>query len=240
MLMLALGVAAGCRSRNTGDGTATPGISEDRGTADPKIARTLQADIQATAQWVATLPLAPTATPAPLPTYEISDAVGTPAAQRTDACPVPEGFSVHDREGFCVSAPEAWASLNVDGGAAVSLNTIPSQAITLRPDWATSTAECQLTIYILVGDSAEEHLGIRHAEFSLLADLATLSPIAPRALGELLIPGFTWSAQSGAAGGVYADTIGANRLLHLSMGGEQCPAEELIPVIDTLRLDAAP
>jgi hypothetical protein len=206
-------------------------------TADPALAQTLQADARITAQWVATLPAVPTATHAPLPTYDPAEVVGTPAAQRTGPCSAPEDFVLHDRDRFCLAAPAAWVPLNVDGGLAATLNTTPGQAISLRPDWAASTEVCHLMVYVAAEASAADHLQARRAEFSTRGDLDALSPIAFNSLGGLLMPGFTWSANGGETGGIYADMLGVNRLLHISRGGTDCPLDALVPVLETLRVD---
>ncbi|GEM_PF-928894 len=207
------------------------------GTSEPMLAQTLQADVRTTAQWVATLSLAPTVTDAPLPTLDQGNAVGTPPAQRTGPCPVPEGYMLHDRDRFCIAAPAAWVALNVDGGLAATLNTTPGQAISLRPDWATSTEVCHLMVYVAAEASATQHLATRHAEFSARPDLNSLSPVMLYSLGGLLIPGFTWSTGGGETGGIYADVLGANRLIHISAGGTRCPLDQLIPALETLRAD---
>jgi hypothetical protein len=197
---------------------------------------TLQADIQTTAHYVATLPSAPSATPAPMPTYEV-DTVGTPPAMRRGACSSPEGYAVHERDGFCIAAPEAWTALNVDGGAALALHTTPDRVITLRPDWAATTEVCQVTIYIAIESSVEEHLEVRRAEFSGRTDLQSVSPVVMQSLGGLLLPHLA-SRQRGI-GGVYADLVDTNRLLHISLGGDECPVEQVIPVVETLRFHDA-
>lgn len=235
-LLAVLVLSGGCRRSGSNVLDETP-HSENLVTSDPVLAITLQADIHTTAQYVATLPLAPTTTPAPLPTYEVSEAVGTPPAQRRGVCDVPEGYTLHDREGFCISAPEAWSALNVDGGAALTLHTTPDQVVTLRPDWALSTGVCQVTVYIAAENSAEEHLAVRHVEFAARTDLQSLTPVVMQSLGNLLLPGFAWETQDGASGGIYADLIDMNRLLHISLGGAQCPFDQIIPVVETLRFD---
>jgi hypothetical protein len=227
--------AAGCGPNNPSDLTPAP-ATDSFHTSDPALAMTLQADIETTAHYVATLPTEPTGTAAPLPTYEVNGA-GTPPAMRRGVCPVPDGYQLHERDGFCIAAPEEWAALNVDGGAALTLHTTPDRVITLRPDWAGSTAVCQLTIYIAIESSARDHLEIRRAEFAERTDLQSVSPVVMQSLGGLLLPGFTWESTSGAAGGIFADMVDTNRLLHISLGGDECPMEQVIPVVETLRLN---
>lgn len=160
---------------------------------------------------------------------------GVPPAERSGACEAPEGYIVHNREGFCVAAPEAWTALNVDGGMAAVLRSTPGQAISLQPDWADSTETCNLLIYIAVESSATEHLDTRFYTFALREDLVSLSGVQMRGLAGMALPGFTWETTGGVTGGIYAAMLGPNRLLHISQSGSDCPLEEMLPVLETLR-----
>ncbi len=227
-------------SRETGTPTLLAPLptSSFENTADPALALTLQAAAVGTAEWVGRLTPSPTPSSVVTLTPQLPPPVGTPLASLTGHCVQPEGYFLHVREGFCIAAPEGWTPLNVDGGLAASLDTTPGQAIALQPDWAASAAECMLMIYIVVGDSPTEHLEARYAEFKGRSDIVRLSPavdiLAP---GPLVLPGFLWERSDGQAGGVLADTVGLNRLAHISFSGTQCPLEALLPVLETLRFN---
>lgn len=237
-----IGLSAVLMATGCGRGEEAPTLaplppSSFESTSDPALAMTLQAAAVGTAEWVGRLTPQPTqaddltATLTPAP-------VGTLLASRTGHCPQPEGYSLHVREGFCLAAPQGWTPLNVDGGLAASLDTTPGQAIALQPDWATSAAVCSLMIYIVVGDSATEHLEARRAEFEGRADIVYLSPaVEVQNLGTMTLPGFVWERSDGQTGEVLADVVGINRLIHISFSGSQCPSEALLPVLETLRFN---
>ncbi len=206
-------------------------------TADPAFAQTLQADVQATAASVATLPITPTATDEPLPTFDASAVEGVPASERRGECPVPEGYVLHSRQGFCLAAPATWLPYNIDGGMAVALNTTPGQAISLRPDWASTVEVCHLLIYIAAESSALAHLEVRHAEFAARTDLQALSPVILLSAGGMALPGFTWIGPGDDSGAIYADMLGSNRIVHISLGGTQCSPDRLSPVLETLNFE---
>jgi hypothetical protein len=204
-------------------------------TSDPARALTLQANAEATALWLTTQtpPAASTEEPTAIPAgLAIS---GTPISARTGQCPVPEGYVQHPRQGFCLSAPAGWTSLNVDGGLAATLETTPGQAISLQPDWAAAAAECHLMVYVTAGQSVQGHLDRRYAGVAGRGDLVTLSPIEWQSLGDGAALGFTWSTVEGETGGVYAVELGPNQVAHISQGGTLCPLADLLPVIETLR-----
>ena len=229
-------VLGGCSGGQPEATVVSGGLPTPAGSPNPAVAQTLQANTAATAAWVAILQTpAPTPTDEPLPTLELLNPEGTPPAERVGTCVASEGNVVHNREGFCLVAPSSWTAYNVDGGLAASLYTTPGQSISLQPDWASTAAECYLMIYISAEDSAEAHLQARHAEFATRTDLESLSQVQICSLDGMALPGFTWSAAGGASGGVYADLLGANRLVHISYGGLQCPLEGLLPVLETLR-----
>lgn len=224
------------------EGDATPeaqatGVGEFSATTNPDLSYTLQAEAAATAASVAGGVESATATRESTSAEEAPSVAGTPPAALSGTCPVPEGFELHVRQGFCIAAPETWTPFNVDGGLAASLGTTPGQAISLRPDWASDTGVCTLTIYVITGRLAEEHLAERYDSFQGRADLAELSPLQTWELGDIVMPGFVWSSTGGETGGTYADALGFNRLVHLSYSGTSCPLDDLLPAIQTMRFD---
>jgi hypothetical protein len=234
-------LASGC-ARQGDEMTPEPqpaGPGEFAPTTNPDLSYTLQADVAATAASVAGSAVPSTATREPAESAGVGTPVvaGTPLAALTGPCPVPEGFELHVREGFCIATPATWTPFNVDGGLAASLGTTPGQAISLRPDWAADTSVCTLMVYIITGRTADEHLAERYDSFERRADLAELSPLRTWTLGEVALPGFTWASTAGEAGGTYADALGFNRLMHVSYSGTSCPLEDLLPAIQTLRFD---
>lgn len=230
-------VSGGCR-RAEEPAPETGGSFDFSVTSDPAMAATLQAGAEATALWLATRTPQATVLAEPSPTPEIVTVEGTPPAGRTGPCPVPEGFILHNREEFCLSAPETWRALNVDGGLAATLRTTPGQAISLQPDWAASTEACHLMIYIAAEPSPEAHLEERYARFVGRTDLVTLTPVQMQSLDGMALLGFTWSTVEGETGGIYAALLGPNRLVHISQGGTLCPLEDLLPVLETLRFNS--
>jgi hypothetical protein len=233
VLTLSAMLNSGCGGSNDPTNESLPGTPDFETTADPLRALTLQADVQATAVGLATLAPVATPTPAGLPAFDMTPAQGTPPAGRIGECPVPDGYELHFREGFCVSAPQNWTPLNVDGGPATSLGTTPGQAIQLLPDWAPDSNVCHLLIYIRTGETSEDHLQSRYAEFAAHNQEA-LTPIVMRSVAGMAMPGFVWGVE-GAGGGIFADALGPNRLVHISYGGTVCPIEQLTPVLETLR-----
>ena len=230
---------AGCRKED--QSSATPdGVIKSSDifgkTPDPAIARTLQAEVAMTAAWLLTLTPNALLPGEPTPTFESPSTVGTPMADRVGVCPIPPGSTLQDREGFCLATPSSWVAFNIDGGMAGFLKTTPGQAIGLQPDWAQSTAECGLLIYISSENSVEEHLDLRHRQFVNEKDIE-VTPIRAYAVGEIGLLGFTWSYKEGDSGAVYADMIGTGRLLHISYDGSGCLPDSLVPVLETLRID---
>jgi hypothetical protein len=209
-------------------------------TQDPAVAATLQADLAATAAQLSTLAPLPTPTDAPFPTFDTSQASGTPITQLTGICPVPDGYIVHSREEFCVASPALWVPLNVDGGLAIALNTTPGKTLFLQPDWAASSDVCQIFLYTARDETVETHLNIRHAELADDNGATQLTDITVQTIGILAMPGFLWTLPDGSSGGTFADRLGPNRIIHISFGGSQCPITELEPVINTLRLQTQP
>lgn len=232
--------AIGCAHQEGEAGLAAlpAGSVELEATTNPDLAYTLQADAAATAAWLAGGTESSTATREPADNTRTPVAAGTPLAALIAPCPVPEGFELHIRQGFCIAAPEEWTPFNVDGGLAASLGTTPGQAISLRPDWATDTGVCTLRVYIIIGQMADEHLAERYDSFEQRSDLADLSPLQTWELGDIAMPGFVWASTMGEAGGTYTGALGFNRLVHISYSGTSCPLEDLLPAIQTLRFDS--
>jgi hypothetical protein len=206
-------------------------------TPDPYLLMTLQADIAATADEIAGV--VSTATPdqvtlaAPPVVLE-----GTLPADRQDACPLPEDFVLHERDGFCLSAPRSWNPYNMDGGVASTLGTTPGQAISLQPEWAQSAADCHLTIYMTRGYSPDDLLAVQYARLQDRSDLIEVTPPQIQLLGELAIPGFSWLLDGGERGAVYIGVVGVNQLVHITFGGSTCPVDDLFPVLETLRFNS--
>jgi hypothetical protein len=239
LLFLVWLLASGCARQGdeAGPEPQPAGPGEFAATTNPDLSYTLQADAAATAASVVGSAVPSTATREPTAGEATPVVAGTPPAALTGPCPVPEGFELHVREGFCIAAPGEWTPFNVDGGLAASLGTTPGQAITLRPEWAADTSVCTLMVYVITGQTADEHLAERYDSFERRADLAELSPLQTWTLGDIAMPGFTWATTTGEAGGTYADALGFNRLVHVSYGGASCPLAELLPAIQTLRFD---
>jgi hypothetical protein len=239
-IVLVAFILASC---NAPDRTAIP-VTESQlvvlpeSTADPVISKTLQAGAQSTAEWVMEQTLVPRPTDEPFPTIASVSVEGVAPIERVGPCSELEGFTLHDREGFCLAAPSAWKSLNVDGGLAAFLQTTPGQAISLQPDWAETALECHLMVYISTGSTPGEYLESQYVQFSRRKDLEFLSFVQMQSLGGMALPGYTWIGQDGSTGGLYAALVGANRLAVISQGGTQCPLDDLSPTIETLRFDA--
>ncbi|MBN1310851.1 MAG: hypothetical protein JXB30_05465 [Anaerolineae bacterium] len=229
---------AGCKKED--QSSATPGgikSSDIFGeTPDPAISRTLQAEAAMTAVWLLTLTPESLPSGGPSPTFEAPSAVGTPLADRGGICPIPPGYVLQDREGFCLATPVPWVVFNIDGGMAGFLKTTPGQAVGLKPDWAYSTAECVLLVYISMEDGVAAHLDTRRRPF-VGNEEVEVSPIQAYALEEIGLLGFTWSYEDGGSGAVYADMVGPGRLLHISFDGSNCPLDSMLPVLETLRIN---
>lgn len=228
-------IVTSCRQNDA----VTPTAPEDVliiNTPDSGVAQTLQAEVALTAAYIATLNPLATPTSSVLPTFDMAQAQGTPISQLIGLCPLIDGYMLHIREGFCISAPENWVILNVDGGLAASLSTTPDRAIFIQPDWATSNQMCNLFIYIASESSAAAHLQTRHTELSTSQVQAQITDVSVRQLGDLKFPGFFWTMPDGSTGAAFSDMIGLNELLHISFSGTQCTAADLTPVINTLRI----
>lgn len=232
--MIVLGLCA-CRSPELPlkETPSSPSVA----TANPELLNTLKTDIAQTSAWLGTLTPLPTSTSVRLPVLAAESVTGTPMTQRNGSCPVPETFVVHQRDGFCVAAPQSWIALNIDGGLAAFLNTTPGQAISLQPDWAETTAICHLMIFIAAERDLATYLMSRHAEFGSRTDLRALSEVGAQTLGVIGFYGFTWEDLSGNAGGVYVWSVGPSHILNVTNGGSDCAVDRLIPVLDTLRVN---
>nr|MBN1229709.1 hypothetical protein [Anaerolineae bacterium] len=232
----------GCRSAESNQGASgTEPVSsltqQESGTTEPDTALTLQASIAATAAWVSELEpfvATPTSTGA---TLQSPDVDGLSLSDLTGSCSLPAGYTLHERQTFCAAAPSAWISFNVDGGMAAALNTTPGQVLSISPDWAASTAECHLMIYTVAENHALDHLQERYRTYSERQDLTNLSSLSYRVIGEMIIPGFDWVAASGESGMILADDLTPTRFVHIGFSGSNCPLEELLPVLSTLRFN---
>ncbi|MGF1504348.1 MAG: hypothetical protein ACFB51_04315 [Anaerolineae bacterium] len=210
----------------------TPTLDTVFETADAVVLPTFQADAESTA---ASVGVTAEIGPPPLPYPTAPGLQGTPLAQRTGACPVPEGYTLEQRVGFCIAVPGTWTIQNVDGGLAAALETTPGQAIGLLPEWAGADASiCQVTVYIAEQGSAQDHLAARFREFQERAGLAELTPNSIQSPDGFAVSGFEW-ATGGRFGGVYAAQLSPNRLVHISHSGTTCALENLLPVLQTLR-----
>lgn len=227
-------VMAACRSQEASPEGIEGQESPQTSTVNPAIAGTLQAGIAQTAVSVVTVTA--TATSSEIGVTLDAPIVGTAPADRIGECPVPEGDTLHVRQSFCLSAPAGWTALNVDGGMAGFLRTTPGQALSLQPDWASSTAECHVMVYVSAESSVEEHLAVRHVEVSGLSNLQQVSPIAMQVIGDMGLPGFVWSLTDGTSGGVFAAMLGPEQLLHIGIGGSNCPLEDIAPALNTIHI----
>ncbi len=233
-------VSTGC-----GPSPATPvaaPVSDDlqqqlANTPDPFLLLTLQADAAATAGELAQA--VPTLTPDRVTPAAPSDSVvGTLPADRQGACQVPDGYVLHNREGFCLSAPPSWTPYNMDGGVAATLGTTPGQVISLQPEWAQSAADCHLTIYLTRGYSPDDLLAVQYAQSQSRGDIVEITSPQVQLLGDLAISGFTWLLKDGESGAVYIGVVRLNQLVHISFGGNNCPVDDLFPVLETLRFNS--
>lgn len=241
-------VIAGCLGMGTAactttDVAETP-VNEEPfvlSTTDPTLVGTVRASAEETAQWIGTSqPATLVATDEPFPTVLAQVVDGADPATLRGECEASDGSALHARQGFCVVAPEDWVPLNIDGGLAIALGTTPGQALTLRPAWAADTSMCQLTLYIFADVSAEQHLQRRHEEFGRRGDLDRLTPVQSRALAGMSLFGFSWGAFSGRDGSVYAAALDDLRAIHISFGGTDCSADDLAPVLESLRFNDKP
>jgi hypothetical protein len=126
---------------------------------------------------------------------------------------------------------------NVDGGMAAFLQTTPGQSISIQPDWAASTAVCHLMIFVTPGHDTSVYLSATRDQLGTRTDLKALSPVAEQTLGDLGVYGFSWEDNAGVQGSTYAALIDVNHMLHIGIGGSQCPLEMLLPSIETFRVN---
>lgn len=208
------------------------------GTQLPSGASTLRANTLATAESLPTQTQSiVSATDEPSPTLSRDTAMGLPPAALVGPCPVPDGFRLYTRQGFCVAAPVDWTAYNVDSSGTAPLNTTPGQAISFRPSRAASIAECHLTIFIANEESADAHIGHYHAAFAARGNVVAISSMGMQSLAGMMLPGFTWVGPNGTIGGVFAGILGERRIVHISYGGNVCFQDDLESVLETLRFE---
>lgn len=236
-IILLLATSVGCSTSESPDGTTTgDGITLTREpTYDPQLIQTLQSEVIATAESLSSARNEVTATPDSLPTADV--VTGEALSTRTGPCPVPEGFELQEREGFCISVPRLWTVVNVDGGLAGSLQTTSGQTIALRPEWADNSDVCSIMIFIAHERDPIEHLESRHDAIASRGDMESVTALQNQQLAGMILPGFTWRQNDGKGGAVYADLASINRLVHISISGFQCPLENLLPIFETLRFN---
>lgn len=216
--------------------TPDPNQNPTAATSDPALLPTFQAVLAQTAAWASTLTPPAAATPTqPIVLGPI--ATGTPLANRTGDCPSPDGYTVYERDGYCISAPSEWEALNVDGGLAAFLNTTPGQAISLQPDWADSTAVCHLMIFVTAQRDVAAFLSSSRDQIGTRADLTALTPISEQTLGDIGVYGYSYTDKAGVQGSIYGALIDLNRLLYISIGGTDCALGRLVPSLETLRIN---
>jgi len=239
VVLLAVMLLAGC---SRGVTTTTPAVDDAFAvsTSDPQLMVTIQADTGGTAAWVSTVEILPTGTAEPRPTLVPAIVAGDTPRQRTGDCQPVAGYTVHQRQGFCMVAPSSWVAWNVDGGLAAALSTTPGQAITLQPDWAQTTDVCQMTIYVRTGESATEHIERQYARFQEQPDLDRLSLIEMTLYGGMSLPGFNWQRRDGQSGLVLAGDLSTNRIVHIGLSGTICNPADLASVIESLRFTPPP
>jgi hypothetical protein len=233
LVALTCAFLAGCGSANN-----TPGAGQNAtaSTSDPALLPTFQAALAQTAAWASTLtpPVAVTPTQA----FSLGPiSTGTPLANRTGECPVPGGYTVYERDGFCISAPTAWEVLNVDGGLAAFLNTTPGQAISIQPDWAGTTAVCHVMLFVTPEHDVAAFLWASHDQVATRTDLQTLTPVAEQPLGDIGVYGYSYTDKAGVQGSIYGALIDLNRLLYISIGGTDCALDRVLPSLETLRIN---
>ncbi len=231
-------VLVGCKSEPSAPTPTMTGPIELNSTSDAALSLTLQYAAAETAVWISQITPDPTSTVGPPLTLVAPGVTGASMSTRIGECVQPENTMLHIRQGFCLAAPLTWTAYNVDGGMAAMLDTTPGQALAIQPDWAESADICILMIYITASRSALDELEAKISTFRQRTDLTQLtSEIQMQALGNLAVPGFTWASSSGQSGSIFADTIGMNRVAHISFSGSQCPLDQLLPVLDTLRFN---
>ncbi len=234
LLMVLISFLSGCGAQPD-ESALTPPAFFEYVTADPTRLATVQAEAAMTAAWVGTLQADQMTPTAPLPTLVPVALDATPASQLVGECPTFSDGERHIRGTFCISTPAGWTALNFDGGLAGILGTTPGQAITLEPPWAESSLICQLTVYILTNATALEHLNSRYAEFQRNASIDNLGRIQAQAVADIAMFGFTYGGQR--PGAVFAADINRGETVHVGYRGSNCPQEDLLPVLRTLRFN---
>lgn len=233
LLAAILCVAASHCQANTTPTTVELPAPDLIGTNNPFLSMTLQAEVKSTA--IILLPAGtPTATSPASGTPALS-ALITPIPLMYGACSLPDNYSLQVRQGFCIAIPQSWSVLNIDGGMASTLHTTPGQAISIRPDWADLATVCNMLIYIASEPTESYHLQTRYNEIALNIGLSEITPIAILELGGNPVVGFQW-ADASETGGIYALSLGLNRLLHISHRGSDCAIDRLNEVFTTFRI----
>mgnify|MGYP001341945975 CR=1 FL=1 len=236
-----LGFLAGCGSIGAPSDVLNV-TQEPGGTSEPQIALTIQAEVQQTAAWVGTavpneLVEIDTPTPEKAPSMAPPNLEGVRLESLIGACTAPDGYTLHERLGFCIAAPAEWVPENFDGGVAATLGTTPGQAIGLQPMDASSESECQLVVFITELSDPARYLEPRYTAIAGRSDLIAITPIEYQQVGDLVVPGFQWSTGDGESGGIYADAVGTNRLVYISHRGTACDLARVLPLIVTLRFN---
>jgi len=225
-----------CAPRAGEDVQGTPTSLAATSNSKPASVQTYQSDIALTAAWVTTLTPA-YAPPATAQSPSETSSNGTPFLQRNGNCEEQADYNVNYRQGFCLATPRSWSILNVDGGLAAFLQTTPGQSISIQPDWASSSADCHLLVFVTQAISVTAYLQPRYSEMGTRTDLVELTPLEPQLLGDIALTGYTWNDQAGGNGGVFAAMISDTRLVQISYGGSNCPIDQLLPVLETLRFN---
>ncbi len=214
-------------------------------TAPPGMALTMQAEVEQTAFWVGTvapelvnenITPTPTLLPATLPVEATRS--GLPyLSDRRGECPVPGGFTYHERLGFCISAPDAWLAVNVDGSVTSVLGTTPGQSIVLAPGGEVDANTCQLLVYITEGTIPAAHLQLRYDGIANQQRIQSITAIGVFSVAGFQAAGFIWETVDSEIGGVFADDLSLGRLAHVSYRGLSCETDELLLTLETLRFN---
>lgn len=235
LLSILLSLTLAACSRQTNVSQTSTAVPFELLTADPTRLATVQAQAAMTAAWVGTRQAELVTPTPPLPTPIPVALDATPASQLVGECPTFADGELHIRGSFCIAAPAGWTALNFDGGMAGTLGTTPGQAITLEPPWAETSLVCQVTIFILTGETALDHLNSRYTEFRNNPSVDSLETIQALALADIAVFGFTYGGQR--PGGVYAADVGQGETVHIGYRGSNCPVDDLLPVLRTLRFN---
>jgi hypothetical protein len=228
-------ILIGCGGRTNGTNpNAVQGTPVN--TPDPALLSTIQAELAQTAAWASTL--TPPVLSAPTQALVLAPlTTGTPLAARSGDCPAPDGYIIYERDTFCISVPDTWNVLNVDGGMAAFLNTTPGQAISIQPDWASSAAICQMMIYVTPERDVSVYLSSVRDQLATRTDLTVLSPVSELTVGDIGLYGFTYADNTGVQGTILSTLIAQNRLLRINVSGSNCVLDAMTPSLETLRVN---